>query len=195
MAGADGAEREKRRESCGEAVKGEPGKEKKEKQRKGQGLSRESREAGKREGQGERRTESTRAEGAQALGEPSPTCPPPCRDSPSCSRKMRRAGLGSSVFITPSPPAPSLLARKLINIPLWLGRPSLLPPLTPPCSAPPAPARLCAWTSRGGQPGPLWGPCSPLPPGKIKPCPPSLAAGSLDTFPRGGEGASGSQSS
>lgn len=33
MAGAEGAEREKRRESCGEAVKGEPGKEKKSRER------------------------------------------------------------------------------------------------------------------------------------------------------------------
>lgn len=67
--------------------------------------------------------------------------------TPSPSRKMSRAGLESSVFVTPPPTPSSLLARELINIPLWLGRPS------------PAPTRLLHLL-----PGSVPGPATSMPP-------------------------------
>lgn len=141
-------EREMRRESCRNERREKWGREKRSRGR-GKGPVPKGHRAGRREegrlrwqGRGGRR--AGRGEGERmgvpaAAGEPSclsrghpgtwrAPLPQPGRVvTPSSSRKMSRAGLGSSVFITPPPPPSSLLARELINIPLWLGRPSPAP--------------------------------------------------------------------
>lgn len=89
----------------------------------------------------------TRAEDTQAPDTPPSTATPGRVVTPSPSRKMSRAGLESSVFVTPPPTPSSLLARELINIPLWLGRPS------------PAPTRLLHLL-----PGSVSGPATSMPP-------------------------------